>query len=127
MSAWELKRDHTTRYCLFAIDSNSDLYMLPTSKRVGKGDVKTSTFCAIGSMAKAVNGKWYMLNGNDEWVEYVGGSGGGGGGGDDHMAEDSPIPDDTIEGLFDGSDSGEPGPQEDTNRISDETIESLFG
>ena len=48
-------------------------------------------------MARAVNGKNYMLDGKDKWVEYTGSGGGGGGGPED--AE--PIPDGDIEHLFD--------------------------
>lgn len=83
MPACELKRDHITRYCLFAIDDASDLSMLPTSVSVGSGDLIKSTRCCIGSLATSSNGTTYRLNGANEWVVYTpsGGGGGGGGGG----------------------------------------------
>lgn len=94
MAAWELKRDHATRYCLFGIDGADDIAMLPTSVRVGSGDLIGSTTCALNSIARAVDGKSYILNGNNKWVEYN--RSGGGGGGD---VED--ITDEEIEDLFD--------------------------
>ena len=99
MAAWELQRDHITRYCLFGIDSAADIPMLPTSVKVGSGDLVKSTTCSFGSIARAFNGKDYILTGNNEWVEYKR-SGGGGGGGDDEDIED--ITDDEIHGLFPG-------------------------
>lgn len=99
MAAWELKRDHATRYCLFGIDGAGDLDMLPTSARCGSEDLILSTTCAIGSMARASDGKSYILTGENKWIEYKrSGGGGGGGGGDDPDIED--ITDDEIEDLF---------------------------
>lgn len=96
MAAWELKRDHLTRYCLFGIDSSEDLEMLPTSDRCGSGDLITSTTCSINSLARAVDGKTYILGGDNKWVEY---KRQGGGGGDDPDVEE--ITDEEIEELFD--------------------------
>lgn len=76
MSAWELKRDHLTRYCLFGIDSSEDLAMLPTSVKVGSGDLIRSTTCAIGSIARASDGSQYILTGDNEWIGYDAGGGG---------------------------------------------------
>ena len=97
MAASELKRDYTTRYCIFAIDSEDDIPMLPTSTRVGSGDLIRSTTCCIGSIATASDGKRYRLNGDDTWKIYESSGGGGGGGGDDDI---QPIDDADIEHLF---------------------------
>ena len=96
MSASELNRNYTTRFCTFAIDSAGDIDMLPTSVRTGSGDLIRSTTCCKGSVARAVDGKTYVLDGNDAWVEYKRSGGGGGGGGDDV----EPIPDSQIDDLF---------------------------
>jgi len=102
MAACELQRNYTTRFCLFAIDSESDLDMLPTAERVGSGDLISSTYCCIGSRARGSDGTQYVLNGSNQWIVYNGGSGGGGGG-----------------------DYG-PGP-EDAEEITDADLEALFG
>lgn len=95
MAAWELKRDYATRYCLFGIDDDNDLDMLPTSIRCGSGDLILSTTCAVGSIARASDGKSYILTGENKWIEYKC----SGGGGDDPDIED--ITDEEIEDLFD--------------------------
>ena len=94
MHATELKRDYTTRYCLFAIDSAEYISMLPTTTKVGSGELIRSTTCCAGSRAISLDGPEYRLNGSDQWVVY---KGGGGGGGEDV----EPIPDANIEQLFD--------------------------
>ena len=81
MAACELKRNYTTRYCVFAIDNANDLEMLPTTSRGGSGDLIRSTTCCFGSLAKAADGQTYRLNGADEWVLYTPSGGGGGGSG----------------------------------------------
>ena len=68
MSAYELKRDYNTRYCLFSIESKNDVAMLPTSKTKGRGDLAESTPCCQGSIAKSIDGSAYVLNSDDEWV-----------------------------------------------------------
>ena len=97
MAACELKRNYATRYCLFGIDGKNDLSMLPTSTRKGSGDLIRSTTCCIGSMARASNGKVYVLTGENKWIEYIRSDGGGGGGGDgvDDITEED------VEELFD--------------------------
>ena len=70
MSAHELQRDHLTRYCLFGIDSASDINMLPTSVRQGRGDLTQSTMCSINSLARASDGNYYILTGNNERIPY---------------------------------------------------------
>ena len=72
MHATELKRNHTTRHCIYAIDDADYLEMLPTSQKPGSGELITSTTCCAGSMARCLDGTFYMLNGDDEWVEYSG-------------------------------------------------------
>lgn len=132
MSACELKRDYTTRYCLFSIDSKDDLWMLPTATKVGQGDLIRSTTCRMGSKAEVVDGTMYILNGKNEWVSYVNKSGGGGGGGSPEDYEY--IDDSEIEDLFGGGgDTPDDGGididdlPEDVELISDDEIENLFG
>lgn len=98
MAAKELRRDHITRHCLFAIDDADDIDMLPTSTRTGSGELIQSAVCCIGSRAIAVSGKTYMLSGDDKWVEYSGGGSGGGGGGE--PGEYDYITDEDISDLF---------------------------
>lgn len=97
MAAKELRRDHISRYCLFAIDGADDIFMLPTSSKSGSEDLAQSAICCIGSKAMAVSGKTYMLSGDDRWVEYKG-SGGSDGGGE--PGEYDYITDDDISDLF---------------------------
>lgn len=96
MAARELMRNRATRYSVFHIDSADDIQYLPTSKKSGTGELCLSAPCIVGSMARAVDGTKYVLNGSDEWVAYNGGSGGGGG-----SDEFLPIDSATIQGLFD--------------------------
>lgn len=96
MAAKELRRNHITRHCLFAIDGADDIPMLPTSTKPGSADLIQSTICCIGSRAVAVSGKTYMLGGDDVWVEYKGGGGSGGGEPGDYDY----ITDDDIAALF---------------------------
>ena len=56
----------------YAIDDADYLEMLPTSQKPGSGELITSTTCCAGSMARCLDGTFYMLNGDDEWVEYSG-------------------------------------------------------
>lgn len=126
MAACELVRNYTTRYCLFAIDSERDLDMLPTSDRVGSGDLIRSTTCCIGSRARSSVGKSYVLNGNNKWIEC---SWSGGGGGGDEPPEGSEITHEEIEDLFNNSaSSGNSGGQPNgVTDISNEDIQNLFG
>ena len=105
MAAYELNRNYATRYCVFAIDSEDDLKVLPTSKKSGIESMSLSTPCRQGSIARATNGKCYILDGKDKWkYSYTGSAGGGsgstGGDGDIPMADVEPIPQLTIESLF---------------------------
>jgi hypothetical protein len=96
MSAYEINRNNTTRHCVFALDDESDLAMLPTSKKSGTGDLKLSTPCRQGSVARTTAGKRYVLSGKDEWD--ISSSDNGGGGSNDEDVE--PISTSTIESLF---------------------------
>lgn len=120
MASCELMRNNTTRYCLFAVDSKSDLDMLPTSERVGSGDLIRSTTCCIGSRARGSDGTLYVLNGSNKWAVYSQSSGGGGGGGSTSIDD---ITDEEIEDLF----SGEPHGGDDDEPITDQEIEDMFG
>ena len=81
MAAHELVRNYATRYCVFYIDSSSDIENLPTALTGGKGDLILSAPCSIGSLARDKDGKQYTLSGENEWVATSSSSGGGGGGG----------------------------------------------
>ena len=102
MAVYELMRNEETRYAIFAIDEKGDLESLPTSEENSADGLTT---CSMGSIARCVDGKSYILNGKNSWVEYTGaasssggGSGGGGGGG---LPEDYvEASDDDIRGLF---------------------------
>lgn len=67
MSAYEIYRNYTNRYCEFALDNESDLCLLPTDKKSGSGILKLSTPCRQGSIAMTTDGKRYVLGGNSEW------------------------------------------------------------
>ena len=95
MAATELKRNYDTKHCIFAIDDEDDIILLPTIVSSGAGDLKLSPPCCQGSIARSADGKNYRLNGNNEWEKYSGGSGGGGG---DEDIE--PVDFDDIEALF---------------------------
>lgn len=131
MAAWELKRDHLTRYCMFGIDSADDIPMLPTSVKYGSGDLIQSTTCAINSIARASNGKNYILTGENKWIEYSRSDGGGGG--DDI----EPITDGEIDDLFGSGAIADqninpvvnPGNDQadDNDTITNQEIDGLFG
>ena len=70
MAVTELSRHHSTRYCLFYIDTFDDIKFLPTSKESGKGELSQSSPCCAGSVAKDMTGNQYVLNGHDEWVVF---------------------------------------------------------
>ena len=76
MAARELMRNGATRYCVFYIDTSADLALLPNSKEYGKGELILSSSCAIGSIARDMEGKHYTLNGEDKWTPYEISSGG---------------------------------------------------
>ena len=121
MHATELMRNHTTRYCVFAIDSDDYITMLPTTTRVGSGELNKSTTCCAGSIARSVDGKNYMLKGSDQWVEYSGPSGGSGGGSVDIEA----ITDGEIENLFgNGGGNDQPVNSNDNNGQAGDTAET---
>lgn len=102
MAAYELSRNYATRHCIFAIDNEDDLKILPTSKKSGIKSISLSSPCRQGSIEKAINGKCYVLNGKDEWkYSYTGSAGGeSGGSGDVPVTDIEPIPQTIIESLF---------------------------
>ena len=53
--------NYGTRYCIFSIDSSSDLSSLPTQTSPGKGTLSTIRSCSMGSIAQAVDGNTYIL------------------------------------------------------------------
>lgn len=102
MAAQEVSRNNSTRHCVFAIDSEDDLRILPTSKKSGIESLSLSTPCRQGSMARTTDGKYYTLDGNDQWNRTSGGGGstGGTGGGSGEAEDVEPISSTTIESLF---------------------------
>lgn len=98
MAANEINRNCSTRYCIFAIDGEEDLKILPTSKRRGLDEMSSSMPCSQGSIARTTDGKCYILDGKDIWKYSSGGSGNT----DGSVAIDGvePIPQTTIESLF---------------------------
>lgn len=103
MAANEISRNYTNRYCLFVIDDENDIELLPTSTSSGKLDLSMSTPCAMGSRANCIaNGNQYILNGANSWVIYNGfiNSGSEGDSGTSQNEGIEPIDDNTIELLF---------------------------
>ena len=84
-------QDARTRFAIFAIDTESDVQLLPTSKVNGKGFLSTVYDCTMGSVAEVIsdNTIYYQLNGNDIWVKKT--RSGGGGGGDYEWADEQDI------------------------------------
>ena len=99
MAAWEISRNNETRHCVFAIDDETDLKILPTSKKSGTGEMSLYTPCRQGSVARTTDGKCYILDGKDNW-KYSSSGGSGGTGGSVTIDEIEPIPQTTIESLF---------------------------
>ena len=94
--------NYGTRYCVFSIDSLSDIDMLPTQTTSGKGMVSTIKSCSMGSVAQSTDGNTYILSGDlNRWIKYSGsntGSSGSGGGVDIEL---NPITEAQIYSLFD--------------------------
>ena len=68
MSLCLIGRNSETNYCIFAIDSASDLSALPTTKKKGSAGLNT---CSQGSIARCSDGTKYFLKGDDTWVSYA--------------------------------------------------------
>lgn len=86
-----LKKDYNTNFCVFSIDTESDLNSLPTKSSPGKDILSTIRSCTQGSIAQSANGKTYRLNGNtNKWELNSNGSGNNSGG---------DIPDDYKEAI----------------------------
>lgn len=66
-------RNSETNYCIFAIDSASDLSALPTTTNKGSDGLNA---CSQGSIARCSDGTKYVLKGDDTWVSYAESSGG---------------------------------------------------
>ena len=92
--------NYGTRYCIFSIDSFSDLSSLPTQTSPGKGMLSTIKSCSMGSIAQAVDGNTYILTGNsNKWIKYSGNTGSSGTGGGVDIDIDS-ISKEQIYSLF---------------------------
>lgn len=94
MAATEISRNAETRFCHFAIDSDDDLQKLPTSTSFGKNELKTCTTCCQGSIARASDGRIYILNGSNTWV-IVNNNGANNGSSQDDVDENA-----VIDSLF---------------------------
>ena len=85
-------QDPKTRMAIFAIDTEFDIRLLPTSKEKGKENLSTIYDCIKGSRADVMsdNSIYYELNGSDVWVKKTK-SGGGVDPGDYEWADESDI------------------------------------
>lgn len=70
-----LSRDYGTQFCCFYVDTEEELEKLPTHSKCGEDGVSTIKSCAYGSKAICVNGKTYILTGENKWVVHKGSSG----------------------------------------------------
>lgn len=96
---WLLNQNYSTNYCVFSIDSTSDLKLLPRYNVAGKGILNTISTCCPSSKAMCTNGDIYVLNGNkNEWVKYT--SSGGSSGGGELPSDVEYATDEDIENLF---------------------------
>ena len=92
--------NHETNYCMYAIDSSSDLKSLPTSVKFGTDALGNKLdYCAQGSIARCLDGSTYMLSGKNVWTKYS--TSGGGSGGSTADFDVSAIGDEFIDSLFD--------------------------
>lgn len=71
MAAQLLDLNYDTRFARFAIDSESDLNSLPKINSSGTDSLKSVDGVSQGSMAYCVDGKDYILSGENEWIEYI--------------------------------------------------------
>ena len=67
--AAQTKRDYSTNYAEFSIDSSSELSLLPTTTAAGSGALAAVPACAPGSVAYTTDGNLsiYTLDGEDNW------------------------------------------------------------
>lgn len=93
MSVCLIGKNSETNYCIFAIDSASDLSSLPTTKNKGSSGLRT---CSQGSIARCSDGTKYVLKGDDTWVSYAESSGSSTGG----SSEVEAISNSFIDNLF---------------------------
>lgn len=84
-----IKKNYETNVCVFCYDIwETDKDKLPTLNSKGKDKLSTIYSCAQGSIAKGINGKNYILSGDNTWVLYTSvstGEGSGSGSGDDSI------------------------------------------
>ena len=78
MAAQLLDLNYDTRFARFTIDSESDLNNLPKLDCSGTDSLKSVDGVSQGSMAYCIDGKDYILSGENEWIEYIVDGGGGG-------------------------------------------------
>ena len=71
MAAQLLDLNYDTQFARFAIDSKSDLNNLPKIDSSGTNSLKSVDGVSQGSMAYCVDGKDYILSGENEWIEYI--------------------------------------------------------
>ena len=82
MSVCLLSKNYNTNYCEFSYDNwVNDGDKLPNLTTRGKDVLNTVGSCCQGSIAKGTDGTTHILTGNNQWVEYNGGSSGSGSGG----------------------------------------------
>ena len=92
--------NYGTRYCVFSIDSSSDLSSLPTQNTAGSGMLSTIKSCSMGSIAHSTDGNTYILTGNtNKWIKYSGG-GNTGSSGTGTGIDIDPISEEQIYSLF---------------------------
>ncbi len=96
-----LKREYETNVFCFAVDTVSEIDLLPKINTKGKGNLNTIAGCAMGSTVIVTeNSERYILNGErNAWIKLSSGSGGSGGGGD--LPDGYTIADDSdVKNLF---------------------------
>ena len=71
MAAQLLDLNYDTRFARFTIDLESDLNNLPKLDCSGTDSLKSVDGVSQGSMAYCVDGKDYILSGENEWSEYI--------------------------------------------------------
>ena len=65
-----ISKNYNTNYCVFAVDSVSELDKLPTTTSRGKDNLATISSCAAGSRAIVTEtSNRYILNGTqNKWI-----------------------------------------------------------
>lgn len=75
-----MKKEYDTNVYHFAVDTSSEIDLLPKVNTCGKGMLNTIRSCAIGSRAIVTEtSDRYILNGEqNKWIKISSSSGGGG-------------------------------------------------